>query len=99
TALADAAPLYRDAPEAREARAAGARVFRAFMREALPGVSDGTLASATELITTTLSAVGKHVSSLRRSDAEVAGYAEAMGDMFCAYWERLEGQKACARAW
>jgi AcrR family transcriptional regulator len=35
-ALDDAAPLYRNAPEAREARAAGERIVQVFMREALP---------------------------------------------------------------
>jgi AcrR family transcriptional regulator len=35
-ALSDAAPLYRDAPEAEQARAAGDRTIQAFMREALP---------------------------------------------------------------
>jgi AcrR family transcriptional regulator len=35
-ALNDAAPLYRDAPEAREARASGGRTMQAFMREACP---------------------------------------------------------------
>ena len=35
-ALNDAAPLYRDAPEAQEARASGERAVAAFMREALP---------------------------------------------------------------
>ena len=38
-ALNDAAPLYRDAPEAREARASGDRTMQVFMREALPEVS------------------------------------------------------------
>ena len=35
-ALSDAAPLYRDAPEAQDARAAGEGIVAAFMREALP---------------------------------------------------------------
>ena len=41
-ALNDAAPLYRDAPEAREARASGDRTMRVFMREALPGAAELT---------------------------------------------------------
>ena len=59
-ALNDAAPLYRDAPEAREARASGDRTMRVFMREALPEASEPTRALAADLITTTLSKVGKH---------------------------------------
>ena len=35
-ALNDAAPLYRDAPEAQEARASGDRTVEVFMQEALP---------------------------------------------------------------
>ena len=58
-ALDDAAPLYRDAPEAREARASGDRTMQVFMREALPKASESTRALAGDLITTTLSKVGK----------------------------------------
>jgi AcrR family transcriptional regulator len=43
-ALNDAAPLYRDAPEAREARASRDRTMQAFMREALPKASESTRA-------------------------------------------------------
>lgn len=84
-ALNDAAPLYRDAPEAREARASGDRVVAAFMREALPKASDAVRAVAGELITTTMSAVGKEFSESPRSQAEISAYADAMADMFCAY--------------
>ncbi len=88
-ALNDAAPLYRDAPEAREARASGDRTMQVFMREALPEVSESTRALAAELITTTLSKVGKHFSESPRSPAEIETYADAMADMFCAYLESL----------
>lgn len=88
-ALNDAAPLYRDAPEAREARASGDRTMRVFMREALPGASESTRALASELITTTLSKVGKHFSESPRSPTEIEAYAGAMADMFCAYVESL----------
>jgi AcrR family transcriptional regulator len=60
-ALDDAAPLYRDAPEAQEARMWGTRTIQAFMREALPKASEATRASAGDLITTTLSQVGKQL--------------------------------------
>jgi len=88
-ALNDAAPLYRDAPEAHEARAAGEGIVAAFMREALPKASDGTRSLAGELITTTLSEVGKSFSEETRSEMEFAAYADAMADMFCAYLARL----------
>ena len=88
-ALNDAAPLYRDAPEAQEARASGDRTMQAFMREALPQASESTRALAAGLITTTLSKVGKHFSESSRSRAEIEAYADAMADMFCAYLENL----------
>ncbi|HEY1781486.1 MAG TPA: TetR family transcriptional regulator [Roseiarcus sp.] len=87
-ALNDAAPLYRDAPEARVARASGNRAMRVFMAEALPRASEATRALAADVITTTLSKVGKHVSESPRTPAEIEAYAGAMADMFCAYLER-----------
>jgi AcrR family transcriptional regulator len=88
-ALDDAAPLYRDAPEAREARASGDRTMEAFMRGALPEASESTRDLAADLIRTTLSKVGKHFSESSRSPAEIKAYAGAMADMFCAYLESL----------
>jgi AcrR family transcriptional regulator len=88
-ALDDAAPLYRDAPEAKAAKASGARTIRLFMREALPKASEPTRALAGELIKTTLSQVGKSFSESPRSRAEIAAYADAMADMFCAYLRSL----------
>jgi AcrR family transcriptional regulator len=84
-ALNDAAPLYRDAPEAQEARASGDRMFEVFMQEALPAVSEATRALAGDLITTTLSAVGKDFSESPRAPEAIEAYAAAMADMFCAY--------------
>ncbi|WP_109126458.1 TetR family transcriptional regulator [Dyella sp. C11] len=89
-ALNDAAPLYRDAPEARAARASGERTVLTFMREALPNATDATRALAADLVTTTLSAVGKDFSESPRSAAEIATYADAMADMFCAYLRSLQ---------
>ena len=96
-ALNDAAPLYRDAPEAREARASGDRTMQVFMREALPEASESTRALAADLITTTLSKVGKHFSESSRSPAEIETYAGAMADMFCAYLESLAGGSGARR--
>jgi AcrR family transcriptional regulator len=89
-ALNDAAPLYRDAPEAQEARASGDRVVQRFMQEALPEASEATRALAGDLITTTLSAVGKHFSETARTSAEIEAYADTMADMFCAYLGALK---------
>ena len=88
-ALNDAAPLYRDAPEAQEARVAGHRIVEHFMQEALPTASKAVRALAGDLITTTLGSVGKQFSETARTLSEIEIYADAMADMFCAYLEVL----------
>ncbi|MFL1386148.1 TetR family transcriptional regulator [Pseudomonas tritici] len=84
-ALNDAAPLYRDAPEALAVRAAGQQIFETFMRELLPEVSMQARALACDLILTTLSSVGKEFSGSPRTAEEIAVYADGMADMFRAY--------------
>jgi len=91
-ALGDAAPLYRDAPEAREAREGAEAAAHAFMREALPCASEAQRALAVDLIKTTLSEVGRSFSETPRSPEEIAAYAEAMADMFCAYLDGIGGR-------
>src|ERR1700761_6345954 len=90
-ALNDAAPLYRDAPEAQEAKAAATGIIATFMREVLPGASEATRTLAGDLVTTAMSEVGKQFSETPRTKAEIAVYADAMADMFCAYLERVAG--------
>ncbi len=92
-ALNDAAPLYRDAPEAQAVKASGERKMHAFMREVLPEASKATRALAGDLIKTTLSQVAKHFSESPRTQAEIHAYADAMSDMFCAYLRDLIGVK------
>ena len=89
-ALNDAVPLYRDAPEAREAKKSGSRTVQLFMQEVLPAASDATRASAGDLIKGTLSDVGKHFSETPRTPAEIKTYADAMAEMFCAYLRALQ---------
>lgn len=89
-ALNDAAPLYRDAPEARAAKASGDRAIQAFMKETLPGASRASRALAADLITTTLSSVGSHFSERPRTEAEIKTFSNAMADMFCAYLTRVD---------
>jgi AcrR family transcriptional regulator len=91
-ALNNAAPLYRDAPEAQETRVSGGHTMQIFISELLPTASEATRASAGDLITTTLSLVGKHFSEKPRTPSEIEAYAEAMADMFCAYVERLQNR-------
>ncbi|MFY3648570.1 TetR family transcriptional regulator [Achromobacter xylosoxidans] len=88
-ALNDAAPLYRDAPEARATKEEGGRIVLAFLEEALPNASDATRVLAGDLITHTLSAVGKQFSESLRTDAEIEAYADALADMLCAYLDSL----------
>jgi len=89
TALGDAAPFYRDAPEAQEVRAAGDEFVRVFMKQALPAASDATREMAGELIVRTLSTVGKDFSESPRTTAEIEAWADALADMLCAYMESL----------
>ncbi|NDL66095.1 TetR/AcrR family transcriptional regulator [Acerihabitans arboris] len=89
-ALNDAAPLYRDVPEAHEAQAAIDQAVQTFMQEVLPNASIATRALASDLIMTTLSTVGKHFSTSPRTFAEIKTYSDAMADMFCAYLEGIE---------
>ena len=84
-ALSDAAPLYRDAPEAHEVRAEGQQIFQAFMLELLPQVPEATRALACDLIATTFSSVAKEFSGSPRTEAQITAYADAMADMFSAY--------------
>ena len=89
-ALNDAAPLYREAPEAQAARAAGQRTVQVFMREALPKATEAVRELAGALITTTLSEVGRQFSEAARTPVEIEAYADAMADMFCAYLKNIE---------
>ncbi len=88
-ALGDAAPFYRDAPEAEEPRVSGARAVQAFLREALPNVSEPACMLAGDVIAMSLSEVGERVSEIPLTDEERRAYADALADMFCAYLERL----------
>ncbi len=88
-ALDDAAPLYRDAPEAQAARSSADGTLQVFMQEALPEASEATRALAADLIVATLSAAGKQFSETPRTLSEIETYADAMADMFCAYLRDL----------
>ncbi len=91
-ALGDAAPFYRDAPEASEHRRSGLKILLTFLREAVPAVTDENRERAANVIGMTMSAVGERVSEDGRSAAEVEAYAQSVGDMFCAYLESLSAQ-------
>ena len=93
-ALNDAAPLYRDAPEAQQVRDAADRTVEAFMAEVLPDAPVATRALAGDLITSTMSTVGGDFSGTHRTIAEIRAYADAMSDMFCAYLVDLRRRSA-----
>ncbi|SMF97215.1 transcriptional regulator, TetR family [Methylomagnum ishizawai] len=88
-ALDDAAPLYRDTPEACEIREAFRDCVLAFMNEALPQVSDKDRAFAADMVITVMSAVGERISEQARSESEVNVIAIAISEMLCAYLERF----------
>lgn len=92
TALGDAAPLYRDAPEADAARASGSLVIHDFLGEFLPGMDARAVALAADLIEATLTQVGSSFSETERTDEQIEAYADAMADMFCAYLASLSNQ-------
>jgi hypothetical protein len=53
-------------------------------------------ALAGDLVTTTLGAVGKQFSESPRTESQIAAYADAMADMFCAYLASLADSERAA---
>jgi AcrR family transcriptional regulator len=90
-ALEEAAPLYREAPEARAHVEEGRRLMADFMAAALPRVSVRERAFAADMLGLVMSAAGKAISTQHRPASEVSMLAAAVGEMFCSYLER------CAR--
>lgn len=88
-ALNDAAPFYRDAPEAAENHAESAHIVHAFLLESAPHADDTQCSLAGDLIKTTLSAVGSSLSAVPRTLEEIHAYADPLADMLCACLERL----------
>ena len=88
-ALGDAAPLYRDAPEASEAREGGSGVIRAFIDEVLPRVPPARRGVVAELFEQTLTQVGSSFSQVERTEDEIDAYVGAMGEMLNAYLATL----------
>jgi AcrR family transcriptional regulator len=88
TALEEAAPLYREAPESRAHAEEGRRLMADFMKDALPRMSTRERAFAADLVGTVMSASGKAISSQNRSNSEVDALAIAVGEMLSGYLER-----------
>lgn len=84
-ALDDAAPFYRDAPEAIEPRVRGARVMQDFLAEAAPALDADKRVLAGEMIAGTLGAIGKRISERAKAPEAIEQQADALADMLCAY--------------
>jgi AcrR family transcriptional regulator len=95
TALADAGALYRDAPETHAHRASVTRWALTFLEEVLPDASPKERAFAAEVVMTSMAAIGKRITTERRSRAEIDAWAEIVADMQCGYLERLARESSC----
>lgn len=91
SALEEAAPLYREAPEARAHSEESRRLMERFMSDALPRATPRDRAFAADLIGTVMSSAGKAISSQSRSRAQVDELAAAVGEMFCLYLKTYRG--------
>ena len=85
SALEEAAPLYREVPEARAHAEEGRHLMERFMREVLPDASARERAFSADLVGIVMSSAGKMISVQSRSRSEVDALADAVSDMFCAY--------------
>jgi AcrR family transcriptional regulator len=85
SALEEAAPLYREAPESRAHAEEGRQLMERFMKDALPGVLPRERVFAADLVRLVMSSVGKAISSQNRSRTEVDSLAAAIGEMLCVY--------------
>lgn len=92
-ALNDAAPLYRDAPEAQEAKAGNESFFQDFVAAFLPLTPEADRMQAAELLMVTLSAVGHAFSQRPRTEEEIEQRASALADMLCSYLQSLKRQE------
>ena len=92
-ALADAAPLYRDAPQAREQRARGVAAVNALIAEAAPSIAPRQRAFASEMYIALMAAMGEHVSETSNTKAEVDQWSAATANMFLA-WLKAQARRA-----
>jgi AcrR family transcriptional regulator len=85
SALEEAAPLYREAPESRAHAEEGRRLMLTFMKDVLPGATVRERAFAADLVELVFSSVGKAISSQNRSRNDVDEIAVAVSEMLCCY--------------
>ncbi|QSQ28311.1 TetR family transcriptional regulator [Pyxidicoccus parkwayensis] len=88
-ALDEAAPRYREAPEAREPRVSGTLAVQAFLREVLPTVPEEKRALAGDMVMMTLNTLGKRLSEEDRTGEDIDARAGELADMFRAYLHQV----------
>ena len=88
-ALEDAAPLYRDAPEAQAAQSEGASALLVFLHEVAPALPEAERQVAAEIMVGTLKALGKSLSLAADGHDMRTARTEALADMLCAYLASL----------
>jgi AcrR family transcriptional regulator len=91
SALEEAAPLYREAPESRAHAEEGRELMETFMKELLPSAASRDRAFAADFVGTLMSSVGKAISSQGRSRLEVDKFADAVGKMLCSFLKSCQG--------
>ena len=88
-ALDDAAPLYRDTPEAKALRQSSQRIIDDFLCEVLPAMAASERRLVADVLLMSFGPVAKHLSEAGYTEEEADIRAQAMGDMFCAYLDNL----------
>lgn len=91
-ALDAAAPRYQDAPESRARRARSQQIVAAFIAKAARHASPRQRRFAAELLFATMTALGKQVSELQPTNAELQRWADAGADMVSMYFASLSGR-------
>ncbi|WP_115720489.1 TetR family transcriptional regulator [Gallaecimonas mangrovi] len=95
-ALHDAAPLYRDAPQAHQVKGRSWGIVERFLAEALPNSAPHIRQLANDLISDTLGAVAKQYSTKPRTESALITYADALADMLCGYLQGLQQRENSA---
>lgn len=88
-ALADAAPLYRNAPEAQELAESGSRLMGNFMQELLPHLDYQKRLVVADVVLLVMTAVGERISETEAIDGSALAKSDALAEMICAYIEKL----------
>ncbi len=85
SALEEAAPLYREAPESRAHAEEGRHLMETFIKDVLPNATLRERAFVADLVRLIMSSVGKAISSQNRSRSDVDEIAAAIGEMLVGY--------------